>query len=90
MATAKVKITLKGIVGDIETEAGDALAFLTKETVKIGTTAPKAVAGLGVLLGAVNAFLADANTGNLIAAIQQIKPVYGDMKDFVADLGITL
>jgi hypothetical protein len=83
-----MKITLKGAEAAIECDAKEALAWLTKEGVKVDKNGPRALAGLGVLIGAAEQFLADAEAGNLIGAVQQIKPVIGDVKTFVADLGI--
>lgn len=77
--------------GEIVVEdAGKALAWLTKEGVKIAQGGPRAIAALGVLLAAVEKFLSDADTANLTAAIADIKPVWADLKAFVADFGIKL
>jgi hypothetical protein len=86
-----VKVTLTTKVENaIEVGAGDALAFLTKEGVKLASGGPKALAALGVLLGAVDQELSAAQTGNIAAAIQDVKPVWADVKAFVAELGIKL
>jgi hypothetical protein len=85
-----MSITLQKIESTIEGDAGTLLAWLTKEGVKIAQGGPRAIAALGVLLAAVQQFLSDANSSNLVAAIEQIKPVWNDLKSFVADFGIKL
>jgi hypothetical protein len=89
-ATVKTKLTLGTVVSDIEGKAKDVLEWLTKETVKIAQGGPRAIAALGVLLGAVEQFFSDGSTGNLTAALNDIKPVWADLKAFAADLGIKL
>jgi hypothetical protein len=84
------KLTLTKIEGTIEADATQALAWLTKEGIKISQGGPKALAALGILLGAVDQELASAGSGNLPAAIQGVSPVWSDVKAFVAELGIKL
>lgn len=84
------KLTLKGVVSDIEADAGEALIFLTKEGTKLAQGGPRGLAALAVLLGAVDKELADAQSGNVAAAIADIKPVWPDVKALAADLGIKL
>jgi len=90
MAESKLAIDLSKFEGAVEADAKDALAWLTKEGIKIATSGPKAIAALGVLLGAVEQFLTDADTAQLTAALAQIKPVWNDLKSFAATLGIKL
>lgn len=84
------KINLSKVEGTIECEAKDAFEWLTKEGVKVTEGGPKAIAALGVLLGAVDQELSDASTGNVAAAIEQIKPVWNDVKTFLQGVGIKL
>lgn len=85
-----ITVSLEKFGLKLEADAKDVLTFLTKEGVKIAEGGPKAIAALGVLLAAVEKFLADGDTGNLVAAIADIKPVWADLKAFVADFGIKL
>jgi|HubBroStandDraft_4_1064222.scaffolds.fasta_scaffold163782_3 hypothetical protein len=94
---AKITLTLNSItskvdndVSTIEADAKDALAWLVKEGTKLAQGGPRAIAALGVLLAAVQAELTDVGSGNLAQAIQDIKPVWSDVKAFVADFGIKL
>jgi hypothetical protein len=84
------KLSLTSIEGTIEADASDALVWLTKEGIKLSQGGPKALAALGVLLAAVKLELASVGSGNLAAAIEEIKPVFTDVEVFVGDLGIKL
>jgi hypothetical protein len=85
-----VTVELTKIKGELVADAKEALAFLTKEAVKIAQGGPRAIAALGVLLGAVKQFIADGEAANLIAAIADIKQAWADLEIFAADLGIKL
>jgi len=84
------KLSLSKIEGTIEADAADALKWLTKEGIKLSSGGPKAIAALGVLLTAAEQELSDAGTGNLAQAVTDIKPVWSDLKAFVADFGLKL
>jgi len=84
------KLTLSKIALDVESDASVALTWLTKEGVKLAQGGPRALAALGVLLGAVKQELAAAGSGNLTAAIAEVKPVFSDLEAFVEDFGLKL
>jgi hypothetical protein len=84
------KLSLSKIEGTIEADASAALTWLTKEGIKLSQGGPKALAALGVLLGAVEQELTAAGSGNIAGAVTSISPVWADVKAFVADLGIKL
>jgi hypothetical protein len=83
---SKLSLDLSKLGGTIEGDAADVLKFLTSAEVTVTAKAPKAIAALTVAVGAIKQFLADGETGNLVAALQQVKPVIGDVEDFIATL----
>lgn len=85
-----LSVDLKNFEGKIEGAAEDVLAFLTKAGLKLTSNGPAALAALGVLLGAVEAEMTAAGTGNIQGAIADIKPIWPDVKVFAAQLGIKL
>jgi hypothetical protein len=84
--SSTISVDLSKAEVKLEGAAADVLAFLTKTELKISGKGPVAVAALGVLVAAVEQFMADASTGNLVAAVQQVQPVIGDVKSFIATL----
>jgi len=81
-----ISVDLSKAEAKIEGDAAVVLAFLLKTELKLTSKGPVAIAALGVLVAAVEQFLSDADTGNLAAAIAQVKPVIGDVKSFIATL----
>lgn len=85
---------VKIIVKDVEIGADKVLNFLAK----VQKATPAAVAGLGVLLGAVSKAVGDAESAvaaplNISldeATFADVKAVWPDIKAFVATLGIKL
>jgi hypothetical protein len=83
---SKISVDLSKAEATIEGDAAVVLAFLVKAELKLANRGPAAIAALGVLVAATEQFLTDADTGNFIAAIQQVKPFVADMKSFIATL----
>lgn len=88
---------LLNIEKGIEVAAEDALSFITGANAKVQTGGPGAIAGLGVVVGAVDKALSDAaavaeNPASLTVTfgsdVADIKAVWPAVKAFLATLGI--
>jgi hypothetical protein len=96
---SKLSVDLQKYAGIVEGDAEKVLAFLTKGEVKVTATAPKAIAGLAVILAAVDRALGDATAAaanpttlvlNLGTDAADLKAVWSDVKSFIDSLGIKL
>lgn len=90
---------LVSIGKDIEVAAGDLLKWVTTGATTAEKLGPGALAGLGVLAGAVEKALVDAATAasnpatlvlNLGSDIEDIKAVWPDLKAFLQTLGVKI
>lgn len=96
---SKLSVDLQKFASIVEGDAEKVLAFLTKGEVKITATAPKAIAGLAVILSAVDKALGDATAVaanptslllNLGTDAADVKAVWSDVKSFASSLGISI
>lgn len=91
-----MKIDLSKVGATIEGDAEKVIAFLARAEVKINEDAPKAVAGLAVLIPALDKALQDAATAagdptslvvTLPVDIADFKAIWPAVKKFVGTLG---
>ena len=95
----KIAIDLSKAAAVVEGDGEKILKFLITEEVKFTASAPKVIAGLAVLLSAVDKAFSDGTTDaanpselvlNLSTQVADVKAVWSDAKAVVADLGIKL
>ena len=96
---SKLSVDLQKFTSTVEGDAEKVLAFLTRTEVKVTASAPKAIAGLAVILGAVDKALGDATAAaanpsslvlNFTGDLSDVKTVWSDVKSYVDGLGIKL
>jgi hypothetical protein len=97
MPENKLSIDLKAIEGAFEGEAVKVLKWLNSADVKVTASAPKGIAGLAVLVGAIDKALNDgvglaenptSIVLNLGTDVADVKAVWSDSKALLATVGV--